>query len=154
MLQQSSRQRSSYFVIRSSMLRGSRMNVGRTTRLRSAPGRSCEMICMSTVEIGQSVQMRRENRRCSYHCPARARLRACHRRQSRPCCRLRTIYGSGNERLLQNVRVMVSQVCTRSQQQQHLYFLVELERAKECPRQREEETACALQTTRVVVSPY
>lgn len=30
----------SYLVIRSSIDRGSRMNVGRTTRLRSAPGRS------------------------------------------------------------------------------------------------------------------
>ena len=29
-----------YLVIRSSMLRGSRMNVGSTTRLKSAPGRS------------------------------------------------------------------------------------------------------------------
>lgn len=29
-----------YFVIRSNMLRGSRMKVGRTTRLKSAPGRS------------------------------------------------------------------------------------------------------------------
>lgn len=33
-----------HFVILSSMLRGSRINVGRTTRLRSAPGRSWEMI--------------------------------------------------------------------------------------------------------------
>lgn len=38
----------SYLVIRSSILRGSRMKVGRTTRLRSAPGRSWEMMCMST----------------------------------------------------------------------------------------------------------
>jgi hypothetical protein len=33
-----------YLVIRSSMERGSRMKVGSTTRLRSAPGRSWEMI--------------------------------------------------------------------------------------------------------------
>ena len=39
---------STYFVILSSILRGSRMNVGRTTRLRSAPGRSWEMMCMRT----------------------------------------------------------------------------------------------------------
>jgi hypothetical protein len=37
-------------VILSSIDRGSRMKVGRVTRLRSAPGRSCEMICMSTFE--------------------------------------------------------------------------------------------------------
>jgi hypothetical protein len=34
----------SYFVMRSSIDRGSKMNVGSTTRLRSAPGRSCEII--------------------------------------------------------------------------------------------------------------
>lgn len=39
---------SSYFVIRSSIDRGSRMNVGRTTRLKSAPGRSWEMMCDRT----------------------------------------------------------------------------------------------------------
>lgn len=39
---------SSYLVIRSSMDRGSRMNVGRTTRLKSAPGRSWEMMCDRT----------------------------------------------------------------------------------------------------------
>lgn len=38
-----------HFVIRSSMDRGSKMKVGRVTRLKSAPGRSCDMICMSTV---------------------------------------------------------------------------------------------------------
>lgn len=37
-----------HFVILSSMLRGSRMKVGRTTRLRSAPGRSWEMMCERT----------------------------------------------------------------------------------------------------------
>lgn len=37
-----------YLVIRSSMDRGSRMNVGSTTRLKSAPGRNCEMICERT----------------------------------------------------------------------------------------------------------
>jgi hypothetical protein len=37
-----------HFVILSSIDRGSRMKVGRVTRLRSAPGRSCEIICMST----------------------------------------------------------------------------------------------------------
>lgn len=38
-----------YLVIRSSMLRGSRMKVGRTTLLRSAPGRSWEMMCDRTT---------------------------------------------------------------------------------------------------------
>jgi hypothetical protein len=33
-----------HFVMRSSILRGSRIKVGRTTRLRSAPGRSWEII--------------------------------------------------------------------------------------------------------------
>lgn len=40
-----------YLVILSSMLRGSRMNVGKTTLLRSAPGRSWEMMCESTVVL-------------------------------------------------------------------------------------------------------
>lgn len=34
----------SHFVMRSSMLLGSRMNVGKVIRLKSAPGRSCEMM--------------------------------------------------------------------------------------------------------------
>lgn len=38
-----------YFVMRSSMLRGSRIKVGRVTLLRSAPGLSCEMMCPSTL---------------------------------------------------------------------------------------------------------
>jgi hypothetical protein len=38
-----------YFVILSSILRGSKMKVGSTTLLRSAPGRSWEMMCDSTV---------------------------------------------------------------------------------------------------------
>lgn len=37
-----------YLVIRSSMERGSRINVGSTTRLKSAPGRNCEMMCERT----------------------------------------------------------------------------------------------------------
>lgn len=43
-----------YFVILSSILRGSKMKVGRTTRLRSAPGRSWEIMWPSTVEVGGS----------------------------------------------------------------------------------------------------
>lgn len=35
---------STHFVMRSNMDRGSRMKVGRVTRLRSAPGRNCEMM--------------------------------------------------------------------------------------------------------------
>jgi len=41
----------SYFVILSSMLRGSRMNVGKTTLLRSAPGLSWDMICDRTEAV-------------------------------------------------------------------------------------------------------
>ena len=37
-----------HFVIRSSILLGSSMNVGSVTRLRSAPGRSCDIMCMRT----------------------------------------------------------------------------------------------------------
>lgn len=40
---------STHFVMRSSIDRGSRMKVGSVTRLRSAPGRSCDMMCVSTV---------------------------------------------------------------------------------------------------------
>lgn len=40
--------RLAHFVILSSIDRGSRMNVGRVTRLRSAPGRNREMMCEST----------------------------------------------------------------------------------------------------------
>lgn len=39
-----------HFVILSSMLRGSRIKVGRTTRLRSAPGRSWEIMWERTAE--------------------------------------------------------------------------------------------------------
>lgn len=38
------------FVILSSMLLGSRMKVGRVTLLRSAPGRSWEMMCVRTAQ--------------------------------------------------------------------------------------------------------
>lgn len=41
-------------MILSSMLRGSRINVGRTTRLRSAPGRSWEMIWERTGRRSRS----------------------------------------------------------------------------------------------------
>lgn len=47
---------STYFVMRSSMDRGSRMKVGRTTRLRSAPGRSCEIMWERTNRAGQQQQ--------------------------------------------------------------------------------------------------
>lgn len=47
-------------VILSSMDRGSRMKVGRTTRLKSAPGRNWEMMCESTrtVSITHSLEYR------------------------------------------------------------------------------------------------
>lgn len=48
-----------YFVMRSSMLRGSRIKVGRTTLLRSAPGRSCCMMCMSTAASSVSTVKRK-----------------------------------------------------------------------------------------------
>lgn len=41
-----------YFVIRSSIDLGSSMNVGSVTLLRSAPGRSCDMMWESTVGSG------------------------------------------------------------------------------------------------------
>ena len=40
-----------HFVILSSIDLSSRMNVGRVTRERSAPGRNCEMMCESTVYL-------------------------------------------------------------------------------------------------------
>ncbi len=46
---QSGALRATNFVILSSILRGSRIKVGRTTRLRSAPGRSWEMMCDRTA---------------------------------------------------------------------------------------------------------
>lgn len=39
----------SYLVIRSSMLRGSKMKVGSTTLLKSAPGRSCDIMWDKTT---------------------------------------------------------------------------------------------------------
>lgn len=46
-----------HLVIRSSIDRGSRINVGSVIRLRSAPGRSCEMMWVSTAERARwSVQ--------------------------------------------------------------------------------------------------
>ncbi len=44
-----------YFVILSSIDLGSRIKVGNVTRLKSAPGRSCEMMCERT-EDGEWVQ--------------------------------------------------------------------------------------------------
>jgi hypothetical protein len=44
-----------HFVILSSILRGSNMNVGSTTRLRSAPGRSCDMMCERTTIVHKLV---------------------------------------------------------------------------------------------------
>lgn len=43
------RYRDTHLVIRSSMLRGSRMKVGKTTLLRSAPGRSWDMMWVRTA---------------------------------------------------------------------------------------------------------
>lgn len=46
-----------YFVIRSNIDRGSKMNVGSVTLLRSAPGRSCDMICDRTFESQCALQV-------------------------------------------------------------------------------------------------
>lgn len=55
---------STHFVILSNMDRGSRMNVGSVTLLRSAPGLSCEMIWDSTalrrlLSVFQALRMLR-----------------------------------------------------------------------------------------------
>lgn len=42
-------QSTTHFVMRSSIDRGSRIKVGSVTRLKSAPGRSCDMMCVSTA---------------------------------------------------------------------------------------------------------
>jgi hypothetical protein len=47
-----------YFVIRSSIDRGSRIKVGKTTRLRSAPGRSWEIMWVRTVAKHRLVRER------------------------------------------------------------------------------------------------
>jgi hypothetical protein len=49
-------------VIRSNMERGSRMKVGNVTRLRSAPGRSCDMMCESTAQDSHVSQLFRARR--------------------------------------------------------------------------------------------
>lgn len=73
-------------VILSNMLRGSRMKVGRTTLLRSAPGRSWEMMCIRTTLAFSARQHSTQTRGLeegeggSYHCPGRARRRECHPR--------------------------------------------------------------------------
>ena len=51
-----------YFVIRSSIDLGSSMNVGSVTLLRSAPGRSCDMICESTVGTEAVQHLRHPDR--------------------------------------------------------------------------------------------
>jgi hypothetical protein len=63
-----------YFVIRSSMDRSSRMNVGRVIRDRSAPGRSWAMICDNTssvISCGSSQTIR-----VVYHCFVQVRRRS------------------------------------------------------------------------------
>lgn len=45
-----------YFVILSSMLLGSRIKVGSVIRLKSAPGRSCEMIESSTIAVAVNTR--------------------------------------------------------------------------------------------------
>jgi hypothetical protein len=52
-----------HFVILSSMLRGSNMKVGRTTRLRSAPGRSWDMMWERTGQDVVLAPMRSTSRR-------------------------------------------------------------------------------------------
>lgn len=72
-------------VILSNMLRGSRMKVGRTTRLRSAPGRSWEMMCMRTTVAFSARQHSTKTHGLgggggTHRCPDRARRRGCHLR--------------------------------------------------------------------------
>lgn len=76
-----------HFVILSSMLRGSRMKVGSTTRLRSAPGRSWEMMWPSTEAVMVNSLCFWFGLAQTNHCPARARQRGCHLLQSRPSLR-------------------------------------------------------------------
>lgn len=93
-------------VILSSMLRGSRMKVGRVTRLKSAPGRSWEMMCVRTAFKHQHGDLSRPSRGDgrqnaveakywmrfaarvggrAYHCPGRVPRRGCrHLRQAWP----------------------------------------------------------------------
>lgn len=91
-----------YFVIRSSILRGSRIKVGKTTLLRSAPGRRWEMMWESTECSSDVVSMRTPTishlRACRkgpgwhkeggikrpYHCPGQHRLpEYCHQWRGR-----------------------------------------------------------------------
>lgn len=62
-----------YLVILSSMLRGSRIKVGNTTRLRSAPGLNCEMIWESTTWLESAFRLSRGFIYYSYHCLGQAR---------------------------------------------------------------------------------
>ena len=75
--------RRAYLVMRSSMLRGSRMKVGRTTRLRSAPGRSWEMMCVRTAAVleGETTLVAYQGYWATDHCPGRARQPGCLRRR-------------------------------------------------------------------------
>lgn len=54
------RLRHTYFVMRSNIERGSRMKVGSTTRLKSAPGRSCEMMCVRTGKAASVITPKNE----------------------------------------------------------------------------------------------
>ena len=47
-----------HFVIRSSIDFGSNMNTGSVTLLKSAPGRSCDMMCESTMFLHRSFSSR------------------------------------------------------------------------------------------------
>lgn len=64
-----SRELWAYLVMRSSMDLGSRMKVGSTTRLRSAPGRNCEMMCERTGLVSASAAFLGKS---AYHFPVRA----------------------------------------------------------------------------------
>jgi len=79
-----------YFVMRSNMLLGSRIKVGRVIRLRSAPGRSCEIIDISTDSqvSSSSGHSGPQATNCSSRCrPPRSPLLTPHvRRHHRTCC--------------------------------------------------------------------
>jgi hypothetical protein len=81
-----------HFVILSNMLRGSKMKVGSTTRLKSAPGRNWEMMCDRTIQFGQLFSLLPHLYKISYHFldlarqrlsrPPAHRIAATHRRRT------------------------------------------------------------------------
>jgi len=65
-----------YFVILSNILLGSRIKVGNTTRLKSAPGLNCEIICESTANQYQQGVSDSGITILSHHCLDRVQRRS------------------------------------------------------------------------------